>query len=226
MLDFDIQSTTYLAENLRTGNFTRFRLVNDMVRLIKINISQFKNSTDEYPYSIYRGIAESYLFKSIINFFKVLLIINMTRMITATLFKQSIMWGLACVILSRCCERIEWMETTLVWRDGNYSWFLQEIAMNICSLYYIVLIEVYFDIFTETAWIFIADGFAVSEGFQQGITGKDFLLNWVVFLGTERSKKLHTILGRLGLSSATFSRNHDSLLVIGLSQRQKSLACN
>jgi hypothetical protein len=52
--------------------------------------------------------------------------------------------------------------------------------LNIGALDGIVFAEVHLDVLAESTWIVVPDGFAVSEGFEEGVAWEDFFLDWVM----------------------------------------------
>lgn len=62
------------------------------------------------------------------------------------------------------------MERPLPLGDRHYSGFLQQITLNACPFYAIILSEVHLHVFPESARIVIPHCFAIPECLKQRIT--------------------------------------------------------
>lgn len=170
MCSFHLQNLRYLYYFL-AGNGTRFWLIYEVIRVIEAHIAQFEYTAHKQPNLINLSLGKAYRLKGSIDLREIFGIIDMRRLVTATLFEQLIVGGYLHVVLIRSHKCIKGVKATLVLGHRDHSWFLQEVAVDVGALYHVVGIEVYLHELTESTWILVTDSLAVPECLQDRIAG-------------------------------------------------------
>ena len=65
------------------------------------------------------------------------------------------------------------MESPLLGRLEAYPGLLQQVSVNSCSRYVAVLVEEYFNEFTEPRAVVVLNGFSIPERFQERVSLKE-----------------------------------------------------
>lgn len=123
-------------------------------------------------------------------------------------------------------ESIKNMEWPLIHCNWHYSWFLQKVAPDVCSIYCVVFPEEYLHKFAKPTRVVIPDCFAVPKCLQQRVTRQNLLFQRVILLLVESGEQLHAVLRWLCFTSPTLPWNHYGLFLATLLHKDECLPCN
>jgi len=170
------------------------------------------------------SFSEAQLIQRRSYFSKKLLVINAWSSETVALIQKIVSWSLLGSWYFWGTESIKYMKTAFFRSDVGDSWFLKKVAFDVSPFDRMVWTKINLHILSKATGVFVADSFAISESFEDRVTGEYFIRYRMLlfFELTKAGEHLHAIFSGLCLPSTWFSWYDYGLLLYLVDHSLKS----